>query len=79
MTKSLKLYSRYNLVKIRARYYLQANLKSQHSNQNSYRHNMCTVWRVLLEQDPPHRTHSLRLGSPDHNPAAKLGAGNQKL
>jgi hypothetical protein len=40
---------------------------------------MCSVWRVLFEQHPPRRTHSLRLGSPDHNSAAKLVAENQKL
>jgi hypothetical protein len=40
MTKCLKLYSRYKLVEIQTRYYLQANLESQRSNQNSYRHNI---------------------------------------
>jgi hypothetical protein len=40
---------------------------------------MYSVWKMLLEQHPPHRTHSLRLGSLDHSPAAKLGAENQKL
>ena len=40
MTKSLKLYSRYKLIEIRNRYYLQANPESQHSNLNSYRHNI---------------------------------------
>jgi hypothetical protein len=34
---------------------------------------------LLLEQHPPHCTHSLRLGSPDNSPAAKLGAEKQKL
>jgi hypothetical protein len=33
----------------------------------------------IFEQHPPQRTHSLRLGSPDQSPAAKLVAENQKL
>jgi hypothetical protein len=27
------------------------------------------VWRMLLEQHPPHSAHGLRLGSPGHQPA----------
>jgi len=34
------MYSRYNPVEIQTRYYLQANLESQRSNQNNYRHDI---------------------------------------
>jgi hypothetical protein len=40
---------------------------------------VCTVWRVLLEQYPPHRTHRLSLGSAGPPPGNNLGAGNHKL
>jgi len=34
---------------------------------------MCSVWEMLLEQHPSHRTHSLRRRTPDLQPTTTLG------